>query len=205
MNINYVKIVGDNSIEYAPTNYVDENGTILNFDTSVEFMISKGYKPLEDSGAPVYNPEYETLNIGYSEDDGKIVRTYSVTSNIMQYKAYLLLKVDEWYKRKENELIPVGNNFVKTEWFGTYSNVYQALKFAEENSILIEPSAVIVASAPDEFINITVSSSSDLAPLYKAVMLKYQEVVQQRNFYLVQIQESSNVQELQEIEESLEI
>lgn len=206
----YVKFINETTINIAPTNYKTENGNIIfNFNTSPDTMTKYEYYPLiEVSEMPIIKP-YQTLSKTYvlntkevEDEEGnktttyEILEQYNIVDDILKYKQYLLGLLEVWYTKQEQELIPINDYFVKLEWFNTYSNAYNALKFAEENLIGIQPSEVIVATSEQLYKNIIVSSSKELAPLYQAVMVKYNEVIPQRNKLLVDIQDAIDIPSL---------
>lgn len=202
----YAKYINENEIDYAPSIYQSEEGLIVNFDADSELLLKHGYKPLEEPERPDHNPEYQVLLHSYSEEDSKIVLSYVVQDNLDLYKSNLLRRLESWYSKQQQHLLEVSSLdcYVKLEWFTTYSNAYQALKFAEAQSIPVVASEVIVLDVESKkYRNITVESSSDLEPLYEAVLLKYNEVVPKRNRLMVAIQDATSVEDLHAISKEL--
>lgn len=206
----YANFVNETTINVAPTNFITTEGNIIfNFNTSPHTMAKYEYYPLiEATEIPEVLP-YQTLSKTYTlntreveDEEGnktvtyEVLEQYNIVEDILKYKKYLTNMLSIWYTKKEQELIPVNDYFVKLEWFNTYSNAYNALKFAEENLIGVQPSEVIVAMNEQLYKNIIVSSSKELAPLYQAVMIKYNEVVPKRNKLLVNIQDAKDISTL---------
>ena len=190
----------DDKIEYAPINFKTEDGQIIiNFNTNETLMKENGFKIIEDTACPDFNRDYEIVKCKWEETEDKIVKVWTKQTDLEKLGNHIINKINEWFERKQEELIEVDSYYIKTSWFGTYTNVYCGLKFAEENGILVEPSQVIVATEDNKFINIEVSSSEELKPLYEAAMLKYRELISKRNELLVSAQNADSLDELMEI------
>lgn len=191
-------------VEYAPKNYITDDGkTILNLDKNPKLLNKLGYKLIVDKSTPDYDPSYQDISSEWIEEDTQIVKLWTITDNIQKLATNVLEQIETWCNSKLEEFVQVDDYYVKGSWFSTYSNVFQALKFAEDNNLQIEPSDVIVATKNGIFLNIPISSSNELKPLYQAVMYKYQEIIPQRNRFLIEAQESTTVDELKELLERL--
>ena len=208
MTNTYAKLISETQIEIAPTNYVEPNGnTIFNFNSSPEIMAEhEFYQLVKASDIPVPQ-NYQTISKKYvletTDTETQIMEKYIVENNIVKYKQYLVNLLNQWYTGQEQELLPIDDYYVKLEWFNTYSNAYNALKFAEDNLIGVQPSEVIVAINSQLYKNIIVTSSKDLAPLYQKVMVKYNKVIPKRNKLLVAIQNATTISALQAVEAEL--
>lgn len=199
----YVKFINQNLIEEAPSCLQKNGKTIFNFNLDEQLMIQEGYKPLEIINES-YDDFYQTLNFYYKESDDKIEQIYyTETKDLNEIKLSLSELIPQWYNERCQKLIPVDNFYVKVEWLNTYSTVYQALKFAEEEDMEIPKSEVIVATAPNIFENIMISSSEELKPLYKALILEYSEITPLRNDLLVKTQKATTLEQLLEIKNQL--
>ena len=208
MTDTYAKLISETQIEIAPTNYVEPSGnTIFNFNNSPEIMAEhEFYQLVKASNIPVPQ-NYQTISKKYvletTDTETQIIEKYIVENDIVKYKQYLVNLLNQWYTGQEQELLPIDDYYVKLEWFNTYSNAYNALKFAEDNLIGVQPSEVIVAINSQLYKNIIVTSSKDLAPLYQKVMVKYNEVIPKRNKLLVAIQNATTISTLQAVEAEL--
>lgn len=208
MTDTYAKLISETQIEIAPTNYVEPSGNIIfNFNNSPEIMAEhEFYQLVKASDIPV-SQNYQTISKQYvletTDSETQIIEKYIVEDDIVKYKQYLVNLLNQWYTNQEQELLPIDDYYVKLEWFNTYSNAYNALKFAEDNLIGVQPSEVIVAINSQLYKNIIVTSSKDLAPLYQKVMIKYNEVIPKRNKLLVTIQNATTISALQAVEAEL--
>lgn len=200
----YGKLV-DNKLIYAPQNYVYDNGTIVfNFDKNLTLLNELGYKLIEETECPSYDSNYQTLSCKWVEKDNKIVKEWIIESNILKLISRITEDINNWCEYKLDCLISSGKYYIKGSWFSTYSNVYQALKFAEDLMLDIEPSAVIVATTEyGDYININIKSSSELEILYKTAMLRYQEIITKRNELLVRLQNCTTIEDIEQIKNLL--
>ena len=203
--IKYAKFIDTKNIKFPPVNFEINNQIIVNFNLNEDLMIQEGYKPFEVvSFTDFYDNFYQTLNFYYKESDDKIEQIYyTETKDLNEIKLSLSELIPQWYNERCQKLIPVDNFYVKVEWLNTYSTVYQALKFAEEEDMEIPKSEVIVATAPNIFENIMINSSEELKPLYKALILEYSEITPLRNDLLVKTQKATTLEQLLEIKNQL--
>jgi hypothetical protein len=191
------------AIIYAPKNFILEDGsTILNFDINEKALLENGYKSIEDEGRPEYNPNFQTVTSTWEEKESSLVHVYEVSTDTSKLASYVSDQIALWYSSQMEVLVPVEEYFVKTSWFSTYSNAYQALKYAEDNGMEISSTTIVVLNKEGLLENISINSSAELDPYYQTVMLKYNELTLKRNGYLVKAQ-TLNIQELEEFLNSL--
>ena len=196
----YGKLNEDRQLEYAPINFITEDGkVILNFAQNEKLMSEYGFKPVEDTPCPEFNREFQIAKSQWQEQKQKIVKIWTVSDDLQKLGNYLVARINEKYEADQENLIAVNEYFVKTSWFGTYTNVYQALKFAEDAGLSVDPSNVIVCTKDCKFTNIEVTSSNDMRPLYEATMLSYRQLISKRNDLLVKVQNAKNKEDLQQV------
>lgn len=95
------------------------------------------------------------------------------------------------YNQALNKPLPCGNCFVIADWMSTYSNTLTlAKKYTEEGK---EVSAnIVVLNALGKLENIVVSSYKDFEPFYNVVADEWARLIDLRNRYMVEIQNSDN-------------
>lgn len=203
--LKYAKFIDNTNIELAPTNFEINDQIIINFNLNEDLMIEYGYKPVEviECSDP-YDSFYQVLGYYYKEFEDKIQQIYYIyEKDLNDVKLNLLQLITNWYNAEFQKLIPVDNFYIKLEWLNTYSTVYQALKFAEEEGIEIPKSEVIVATSPITFENIMINTSEELKPLYKTLILEYSEITPLRNDLLVKTEKATTLQQLLDIKNQL--
>ena len=142
-----------------------------------------------------YNVEHKYIYSGEMQEGDRVA-----TSEEVKYwnEYHSTIEVDKEAKNKENiqaytvalnRPLAVGDKFVLADWITTYSNTYTlAKKITEEGSEVSKN--IVVLNAQGKLETVTISSLEDFEPYYKAVSDEWARIIDIRNNYMVEIQNS---------------
>lgn len=95
-----------------------------------------------------------------------------------------------------NKPLPCGNCFVIADWMSTYSNTLTlAKKYTEEGKAV--SANIVVLNASGKLENIVVSSYAEFEPFYNVVADEWARLIDLRNRYMVEIQNSENPKDIE--------
>ena len=107
-----------------------------------------------------------------------------------------LAECNQKYAEALNKPISCQGAFVIADWMSTYSNTYTLAKKIEDAGETVTKN-IVVLTAQGKLETVTISSLADFEPYYDAVSNEWARLIDLRNNYLVQIQNSTAPQEIE--------
>lgn len=173
-------------------------------------------KPPEIDATSTASGVYLRRNITETETDGVVKYTYDEVllppefkydiTDPEQYKAKLLqdfktrvLAQNEMlYNAALNKPLPYGVYFLLAEWVTTYNNALSTAQRKEARGI-VEPFNIAVLS-PTGLQNISIATVNEFLPMFDIVSDEWARLIDKRNQYLVDIQNTQTLDALEAIE-----
>jgi len=181
-------------------NYTESFDKPLEVDTASTpsgVYLRKDITEVETESAPKWTYQEAFLGAEYKFDATTLDEYLAKLLEALKMQA--VMQNDKLYHAGLNKPLPYDDCFLLADWITTYNNALATAKSKEERG-LEGSTNIIVLSITGQLKNILVYSVENFQPMFDIVADEWARLTDKRNQYLVEIQNTKTIDELDAIE-----